>query len=162
LLKALKLVKYMSREYNKAIESGIKFYFSYFEEEDFEEIQNLWIQTGLGNSERKDTAKTILRCNEHGGKLIVMKESINNEIIGTSWITFDGRRLFLHHFGIKPFWQGRGLAKYLAEETLKFIRINGSQVKLEVHKDNFKAKKLYEALGFIDFKDYEIFMLRDV
>lgn len=158
MLKALKRVRFMSIKYNKAIE----FYFSDFEEADFEEIQNLWIKTGMGDSDRGDTAKTILRCNEHGGKLIVMKESLNNEIIGTSWITFDGRRLFLHHFGIKPAWQAKSLAKSLAEETLKFIALNGAQVKLEVHKNNFKAKKLYKDLGFIDFKDYEIYMLRDL
>jgi len=74
------------------------FYFTDFEEGEFEEIQSLWVQTGMGNSERGDTASTILRCNENGGKLILMKERISDEIIGTSWLTFDGRRIFFHHF----------------------------------------------------------------
>ncbi|MCF8379506.1 MAG: GNAT family N-acetyltransferase [Bacteroidales bacterium] len=138
------------------------FYFTDFKESDFNEIQELWVATGMGNPERGDTAKTITDCNNHGGRLIIMKETTGNEIIGTSWLTFDGRRLFLHHFGIKPDWQGKGMAKQLAEETLKFIKSQGVQVKLEVHKDNFKAKKLYKDLGFSNFEDYEVFMLRDV
>ncbi len=138
-----------------------EFFFTDFNESEFEEIQELWVQTGMGDSERGDTANTIISCNELGGKLIVMKEITSHEIIGTSWLTFDGRRLFLHHFGIKPIWQGKGLAKLLAKETMKFIRAKEAQVKLEVHKDNHIAKKLYENLGFFVFDDYDVYMLRD-
>ena len=81
-----------------------EFYFTDFDENEFDEIQELWVQTGMGNSERRDTVNTILSCNKLGGKLIIMKEMTKHEIIGTSWLTYDGRRLFLHHFGIKPIW----------------------------------------------------------
>lgn len=138
-----------------------EFFFTDFNESEFEEIQELWVQTGMGDSERGDTANTIISCNELGGKLIVMKEITSHEIVGTSWLTYDGRRIFLHHFGIKPVWQRKGLANLLAEETMKFIRSKGTQVKLEVQKDNLIAKRLYENLGFFVFDDYDVYMLRD-
>ena len=139
-----------------------EFSFSEFDQNDFNEIQELWMQTGMGNSERRDDANTILSCNKHGGRLIVMKEINSDEIIGTSWLTYDGRRVFLHHFGIKPSWQGKGLAKFLAEETMIYVKSKGAQVKMEVHKDNHIAKKLYEKIGFFPFEDYDVYMLRDV
>ena len=37
----------------------------------------------------------------------------------------------------------------------------GRQVKMEVHKENFAAKKLYEKLGFFAFRDYDIYMIRE-
>ena len=138
------------------------FYFTDFEEEDFKEILNLWVDTDMGHPERKDSASTILRCNSFGGKLIVMKHHSNNEIVGNSWMTYDGRRIFLHHFGIKPSWQDKGLGKALGKESMKFIKSKGAQVKLEVHSNNGKAKKIYENLGFFSFEDYDIYMLRDV
>ena len=57
-----------------------EFYFTEFEEKEFHEIQDLWEQTGMGDSERDDNALTILNCNKHGGKLIVMKDINSNEI----------------------------------------------------------------------------------
>ena len=77
-------------------------------------------------------------------------------------MTWDGRRIYLHHFGILPDFQGRGFGTELAQKSLEWIRQTGQQVKLEVHKDNFKAKLLYEKLGFFAFRDYEIYMIRDL
>ena len=139
-----------------------RFYFTHFQEKDFKEILNLWVDTDMGHPERKDSASTILRCNSFGGKLIVMKQNSNNEIVGTSWLTYDGRRIFLHHFGIKPYWQGHGLGKALGVESMKFIKSKGAQVKLEVQRNNSKAKRIYENLGFFSFEDYDVYMLRNV
>ena len=36
------------------------------------------------------------------------------------------------------------------------------QVKLEVHKENYPAQRLYEKLGFFAFRDYDIYMIRDL
>lgn len=138
------------------------FYFTEFEEKDFEEILSLWVDTDMGQPERDDNPTSIIRCNDFGGKLIVMKKNENHEIVGTSWMTYDGRRVFLHHFGIKPSWQGKGLGKALGLESMKFIHSKGAQVKLEVQKENIKAKKLYENLGFFAYEDYDIYMVRDV
>jgi ribosomal protein S18 acetylase RimI-like enzyme len=43
---------------------------------------------------------------------------------------------------------------------LKFIKTQGKQVKLEVHKENQAARHLYESEGFFAYTDYDIYMIR--
>jgi ribosomal protein S18 acetylase RimI-like enzyme len=128
---------------------------------DFKTLLDLWEQTDLTKPERGDSAEAIERCNTHGGRLLVMEEAESKKIIGSSWMTWDGRRIYIHHFGILPEYQGMGLGTRLAEESLEWIRQKGQQVKLEVHKENIAAKRLYEKLGFFAFRDYDIYMIRD-
>jgi ribosomal-protein-alanine N-acetyltransferase len=98
-----------------------------------------------------------------GGLMLVMCDDDNEKsIIGTSWITFDGRRLHLHHFGIDPECQGRGLAKELLRESLRFVKETGYQVKLEVHRSNIAAIELYRKAGFEYLGDYDVYIIRDV
>ena len=127
---------------------------------DFENLISLWKQTGIFQPERNDDEKSIDKCNSLGGKLLVMIDLSANRMIGSSWMTTDGRRLYLHHFCILPEYQGKGLGKALGDASLKFINETRLQVKIEVHKENLKAKKLYEKLGFISYTDYDIYMIR--
>jgi len=130
--------------------------------EDFASLLKLWQETNLAQPERGDNAEVIKRCNDQGGRLLLMEETENEIIIGSSWMTWDGRRIYLHHFGILPSYQGLGLGRELAEKSLEWIRQKGQQVKLEVHKENHAAKRLYEKLGFFAFRDYDIYMIRDI
>jgi ribosomal protein S18 acetylase RimI-like enzyme len=141
---------------NPEIETRIRDY----RPEDYPSLVELWDRTDLGHPERGDHAGVIERCNEHGGRLLVMEES-GERIIGSSWMTWDGRRMYLHHFGILPEYQGMGLGTELAKTSLEWLRQTGQQVKLEVHKENHAAKRLYENLGFFAFRDYDIYMIRD-
>ncbi len=129
---------------------------------DFDSLQSLWEVTGMGGAERGDDAEVIDRCNAMGGKLMVLVDRDSGKLIGSSWMTWDGRRIFLHHFGILPEYQNHGFGKMLARESLEWIRQKGHQVKLEVHEQNKAAIRLYENLGFFEFRDYKIFMIRDV
>ena len=133
-----------------------------YQSKDFERLLRLWKATGIYNPERKDDEKSIEQCNAFGGKMLVMENTINREIIGSSWMTVDGRRLYLHHFCILPGYQGRGLGKALGFASLEFIKSTGYQTKIEVHKENKPAKNLYEKMGFFSFTDYDIYMMRDV
>lgn len=133
-----------------------------YESEDFESLIQLWKDTGIFNPERQDDKKSIERCNSMGGKLLVMVDLCNDRLVGSSWMTIDGRRIYLHHFCILPEYQGKNLGESLGQESLKYIRESGYQAKLEVHKNNIPAKKLYEKLGFISFSDYDIYMKRDI
>ena len=84
---------------------------------DFNGIMNLWMVTGLGRPERGDDEATVERSLDMGGLMLVMcDDSPVQRIVGTSWLTFDGRRLHLHHFGIDPEYQRRGLAKELLKK----------------------------------------------
>jgi len=83
-------------------------------------------------------------------------------LIGSSWITIDGRRSYLQYFGILPEYQNKGLGKKLLEESLKVAKEIGLQIKLEVHKSNITAKKLYEKYGFKYLGDYIVQVIRDI
>ena len=130
---------------------------------DFNAIMDLWIATGLSRPERGDDEATVERSIEMGGRMLVMcPESPAEEIIGTSWMTFDGRRLHLHHFGIDPSFQRRGLARELLRESLRFVKEKGYQVKLEVHRSNAVAVELYLKAGFEYLGDYDVYIIRDI
>ncbi len=130
---------------------------------DFPAIMKLWTVTGMGRPERGDDEATVERSITLGGEMLVMCDGDSgNMIIGTSWLTFDGRRIHLHHFGITPAYQGRGLSHLLLKESLKVVREKGYQVKLEVHRTNETAVHLYKKAGFEYLGDYDIYIIRDV
>ena len=123
----------------------------------------LWTVTGLSRPERGDDEATIERSIALGGEMFVMTEEENGGMItGTSWLTFDGRRLHLHHFGIIPGHQGKGLSAELLRESLRFVKEKGYQVKLEVHRTNEKAVNLYKKAGFEYLGDYDVYIIRDI
>ncbi len=133
-----------------------------YKEDDYNQISELWSLTGLGNPERGDNAETIKRTLALGGKLLVIASKTSGQIIGTSWMTCDGRRILLHHFGILPDFQGKGLSKILLKESLQFAKKTGLQVKLEVHSSNIRAINLYNKFGFKLLKEYCIYIIRDI
>jgi len=133
-----------------------------YRESDFEGIIDLWEITNMGSPERGDNKSTIAVSINLGGCLLVMEKRSSGRICGTSWLTFDGRRLLLHHFGILPECQGKGLSKSLLKETLDVVREKGHQVKLEVHNTNHKAISLYKKFGFEHLGDYNVFIIRDI
>ena len=132
-----------------------------FKASDFEGLSQLWILTELGNPQRGDNLDIILHSIQLGGKMLIV-ENENAEVIGTSWMTFDGRRIHLHHFGIHPDYQRKGIGLLLAKESLRFVKAKGYQVKLEVHKNNRAAIELYQKLGFKYLGDYDVYIIRDI
>jgi ribosomal protein S18 acetylase RimI-like enzyme len=131
-------------------------------EGDFKHISELWRQTDMGNPLRGDDAGTIMNSISLGGSFLILEEKKSGRICGTSWMTFDGRRIHLHHFGILPDFQGRGLANKLLAESMRFAKTMGYQVKLEVESSNLKAINLYKKFGFTRLGDYEVYIIRDI
>ena len=130
---------------------------------DFPGVMDVWSVTNLSRPERGDDEATVERSIAMGGELFVMyDEDDEDRITGTSWLTFDGRRLHLHHFGIIPGHQGKGLSADLLKESLCFIREKGFQVKLEVHRTNEIAVSLYKKAGFEYLGDYDVYIIRDI
>lgn len=129
-----------------------------FKKDDFDQLMQLWEATGLSNPARGDNQMVIERTILAGGKLIILEHE--EKIIGSSWITNDNRRLYLHHFGILPQWQGKGLSKLLLDASLKFARSKKLQLKLEVHRDNNIAIQLYKNQGFRYLGDYDVYIIR--
>ncbi len=129
---------------------------------DYEDVIKLWLDIGLGNSQRGDNIEVIAQTLASGGRLFILANKNNNEILGTSWLTNDKRRLYLHHFGIKKEYQGKGLSKQLMEASLKFAIDCGLQIKIEVHKENLVALNLYKKYGFKYLGDYDVYIVRNL
>ncbi len=138
------------------------FYIREFSESDYLEIVRLWESLGLGGAHRGDDLQIINHTVKMGGQLLLLVEKGSEIIIGTSWLTVDGRRTYLHHFGIRADFQGNGLAKMLLNESLRQAKKFGTQIKLEVHKDNLKALGLYTKVGFTYLGDYNTYIIRDI
>lgn len=130
-----------------------------FRQDDFTEVESLWKETGVFRPERSDTAETILRCNRQGGKFLIMEEEFEHRIIGTSWLTWDGRRVHMQYFTVSPSVQGLGYGRKLALDSMSFARTKKAPIKLEVHRDNIPAVRLYRSMGFKILEGYEVYMV---
>jgi len=130
--------------------------------QDFEKLSVLWEETGLGSTKRGDNKEIIAHSIQIGGKLIVLENQNDKEIFGSSWMTFDGRRIHLHHIGVKSSYQDKGFGKLLTKESLKYAKEKGYQIKLEVHQSNKKAINIYKNLGFSFLGDYDVYIVREV
>lgn len=130
-----------------------------FTESDYEAVLEVWKQTDMGGAHRGDNLDVINDTLKNGGVLFVLLA--NEQIVGTSWITNDSRRLYLHHFGIMPAYQAKGLSNLLMDASMQFARESGLQIKLEVHKNNAIARRLYEKYGFKYLGDYDVFIVRE-
>jgi len=133
-----------------------------YRESDYPQIEKLWQATEMDNPVRGDNRETIERTLRLGGKLLIMESVSSKQVIGTSWMTCDGRRTVLHHFGILPEYQGKGLSKILMKESFKFCKKVGLQVKLEVHTQNLHAVSLYTKFGFKHLTGYNVYIIRDI
>jgi ribosomal protein S18 acetylase RimI-like enzyme len=125
---------------------------------DFPQVEALWKDTGIYKLERGDTPEMIARCNAMGGKFLVMEDPETGNIVATSWLTWDGRRILMHHFAVLPSFQNQGYGRTLVMESLAFARERGFPVKLEVHSHNLPAVHLYESFGFELFEDYAVYI----
>ncbi len=129
---------------------------------DYPHVAEIWEQSGMSTPGRGDSAEVIENTLRRNGRLLVLVDRERDTVVGTSWLTNDGRRLYLHHFAIAPECQGMGLAKPLLRESLKIAKETGLQVKIEVHRDNHKALGLYRKAGFKRLGDYDVMIIRDL
>lgn len=129
---------------------------------DFPYVADIWQRTGISTPGRGDTAEVIENTLRRNGRLLVLVEKASDTVIGTSWLTNDGRRLYLHHFAIDPKFQGAGLSMPLLRESQKIAKAIGLQIKLEVQRDNKRAIHFYKKAGFKPLGEYDILIIRDL
>ena len=132
-----------------------------FKPKDFEQVNKVWQHTKMGGAQRGDNLTIVLDTLKNGAKLLVLEDITTNIVIGTSWMTHDFRRIYLHHFGILPDYQGKGLSKLLLKDSLEFAKSKQMQIKLEVHKTSAKAINIYKKAGFSFLGDYDVYIIRD-
>lgn len=132
-----------------------------FTQADYPAVEIFWNANGLGGRHRGDTLNIIEDTLNAGGHLLVMTDE-KGIVAGTSWMTNDCRRTYLHHFGISEPWRGKGLSKILLEKSLYLAEKDGFQIKIEVHRENHVALNLYRKAGFKYLGDYDVYMIRDL
>jgi ribosomal protein S18 acetylase RimI-like enzyme len=132
-----------------------------YQEGDFQEVESLWKATGVYRPERGDSPETILRCTRQGGKFLILEDEKDKRITGTSWLTWDGRRVHMQYFAILPVLQGKGYGRKLAEASMSFARTLQAPIKLEVHRHSIPAVKLYQSMGFKVLKGYDVYMVHN-
>jgi ribosomal protein S18 acetylase RimI-like enzyme len=129
---------------------------------DYPHVADIWDRAGINTPGRGDSAEVIENTLRRNGRLLVLVDKASDTVVGTSWLTNDGRRLYLHHFAIDPKFQGGGLSKPLLRESLKIARRIGLQIKLEAHRENERAINFYENAGFQRLGDYDVYIIRDL
>lgn len=132
-----------------------------FQPEYFDKLNSFWEDSGLGGNHRGDSLELVMSTLHNSARLILMID-MTNDIIGTSWLTNDSRRTYIHHFGIRKDYRNSGLGGVLLNHCLNIAKLIGLQVKLEVHKDNLPAQKLYRKYGFQDLGDYQVLIMRNI
>jgi len=129
---------------------------------DYPALTELWESLGLGGKHRGDTLEVIQNTLEKGGSLLLLEVAATGKIIGSAWMTEDGRRTYLHHFGIAGEWQGKKLSRILMDRCMQVAREKGYQVKLEVYRENGRAAGLYKKYGFRYLGDYDVYIIRNL
>ena len=130
-----------------------------YRDEDYQGLKLLWEATGLDDPRRGDDRETIARTLEQGGKLFIAILP-GGKLIASAWVTSDGRRLHLHHVGVLPEFQRKGIGRFLSVRSIEFARQKQLQLKLEVHRSNKPAVDLYRSLGFSYLGDYDVYIMR--
>ncbi|MDZ4121128.1 MAG: GNAT family N-acetyltransferase, partial [Candidatus Cloacimonadaceae bacterium] len=123
-------------------------------------LTELWMACGVGNPARGDSFEAVKHSLENGGVILLAFE--DGAAAGTVWLTHDFRRLYIHHMGVMPGQQNRGIGKALLDEALQVCRELGYQAKLEVHRDNPAAIRLYQSSGFEALDGYITMINRSI
>lgn len=131
-----------------------------FVDSDYDQLMALWYKLQLSRPERGDNLEVIHKTLDMGGALLVVP--YKDQLIGSAWITNNGRRLYLHHMGVDINFQHQGIGKKLMKSVNAFASQKKMQIKLEVHQQNQYARKLYEKCGFKLLEGYEVLIKREV
>ena len=129
-----------------------------YEEKDFAQLSQLWLESGVGSPARNDTQEAIRECLRIGGALFLVEDE--GVLVGSAWITYDGRRFYLHYMAVSPSKQNQGIGKMLMDKVIAFGKENNTQMKLEVNRRNARAIHLYEKFGFANLGEYDTYILR--
>ncbi len=129
-----------------------------FNQEIFDQIEQIWISTGVSNPARGDDYQVVSRSLNHDGKILSAWD--DDLMVGTCWLTSDSRRLYLHHMAVLKDYQNQKVGHLLMESAIKYGRMLGLQMKLEVHENNESAIHLYRKYGFEHLSQYQAMIKR--
>lgn len=80
---------------------------------------------------------------------VIFLAKIENEIIGTAMVGYDGHRGWIYYLAISKNYQNQGIGKRLVEHAEEWLRLQGvPKTQILIRSDNEKVIKFYENLGF--------------
>lgn len=114
---------------------------------DFGSMHLLWKRAGLdlgSMDDERHEAKEMLRINPK-----TCFVAVDNEIVGTIFGAYNGRRAWIHHLAVDPEFQGKGIGTALLRKAEGALKREGARrVLLFVNHTNRKAKSFYTRHGY--------------
>ena len=116
--------------------------------EDSNLVYLLWKEAGLDVVDyktEKEDMEQIIKLNPYTNFVICEKEKIVGAVLGA----FNGRRAWVYHLAIYPFFQNKGLGALLLHKTEEALKKSGAKkVQLFVSKTNLKVIGFYKKQGY--------------
>lgn len=118
-----------------------------FAEKDRAKVKALWAECNLivpHNDPDEDIDRSQLYAN---ADLFVLE--LENEIVGSVFVSHDARRGLVYYLGILPSNQGKGYGKSLMQQAEEWIKQQGmNKIHLFVRSTNLKTLEFYAALDY--------------
>jgi ribosomal protein S18 acetylase RimI-like enzyme len=112
---------------------------------DYEQVWQLWQICQVPNPESREEIERKL---QRDPDLFLVAES-NAVILGVVMGVWDGRRAWIHNYGVDPRCRRMGVGSALIRELERRLRERGiKRVNTLVRRDDLSAQDFYEALGF--------------
>ena len=121
---------------------------------DYDGVYHLWLNTpGMGLNATDDSKEGIEKFLKRNPTTNFVAE-YNGEIVGVIMAGHDGRRGYIYHTAILPFYRHKGLAKQLVDCAISALDKEGiHKVALVAFKKNDIGNGFWEHIGFIERED---------
>ena len=121
---------------------------------DYDGVYHLWLNTpGMGLNSTDDSKEGIEKFLKRNPTTNFVAE-YNGEIVGVIMAGHDGRRRYIYHTAILPFYRNRGLAKQLVDCAISALDKEGiNKVALVAFKKNDIGNGFWEHIGFVERED---------
>jgi ribosomal protein S18 acetylase RimI-like enzyme len=118
-----------------------------FRLEDYDQVVNLWAQTGLRLSQ-SDSIEAIRHKLERDADLFLVAVE-GTTIVGTVLGTYDGRRGWINHLAVAPQQQHQKLGTRLMQEVEHRLQQKGcAKINLFILPANAAVQTFYQRLGY--------------
>ena len=119
-----------------------------FSIEEYDEVVSLWNLSegvGLSGADSKENIQTFL--NRNPGMSFVAYD--NNVLVGAVLCGHDGRRGYIHHLAVHPYYQSQGIGQMLGDKCLVALKSIGIQKShLFMFNNNQNGMKFWKRMGW--------------
>lgn len=117
--------------------------------EDYDKVFQLWTNTkGMGMRSLDDSFHGIEKFLKRNPTTNYIAQ-VENKIIGVILCGHDGRRGYIYHTAVNPYYRGSGIGKKLVYTVLEALRKEEiNKVALVVFDSNILGNKFWQSLGF--------------